>query len=152
MASSPPTLEETPLLTGGGELAYRGKLTAPPISSLKTDSPTSSSLRSLALEVVAYDGDDVAGRGELDVQVLDDSAEFRDIRPDPHRLEDLAQTSGGRVLHDSRDLSRLLASIKPTVGEAVIARQPAWDNPLLWFLLLLLLTLEWIFRRYRGLA
>lgn len=106
----------------------------------------------MVLEVIAYDGDYIAGRGELDVQVLDDSAEFRDLRPDPQRLEELAQISGGRVLHDSRELNQLLASIKPTVGEAVIARQPAWDNPALWFLLLLLLTVEWMFRRYRGLA
>ncbi|MFZ1933511.1 MAG: glutamine amidotransferase, partial [Thermoguttaceae bacterium] len=150
--SSPPTLEETPLLPGGGELAYRGRLTAPPISSRKSESPAASSLRSMVLEVIAYDGDYIAGRGELDVQVLDDSAEFRDLRPDPQRLEELAQISGGRVLHDSRELNQLLASIKPTVGEAVIARQPAWDNPALWFLLLLLLTVEWMFRRYRGLA
>ena len=39
VASSPPTLEETPLLPGGGELTYRGRLTAPPISALKTESP-----------------------------------------------------------------------------------------------------------------
>jgi uncharacterized membrane protein len=151
-SSSPPTLEETPLLPGGGELVYRGRLTAPPISSLKSESPAASSLRSMVLEVIAYDGDYIAGRGELDVQVRDDSAEFRDLRPDPQRLEELAQISGGRVLHDSRELNQLLASIKPTVGEAVIARQPAWDNPALWFLLLLLLTVEWMFRRYRGLA
>ena len=152
MTSSPPTLEEAPLLPGAGEPAYRGRLTAPPISSLKADSPTSSSLRSLTLEVIAYDGDYVAGRGELDVQVLDDSAEFRDLRPDPQRLEELAQISGGRVLHNSQELSRLLQSIKPAEGEAVVVRQPAWDNPALWFLLLLLLTVEWMFRRYRGLA
>jgi uncharacterized membrane protein len=152
MASSPPTLEEAPLLPGAGEPAYRGRLTAPPISSLKADSPASSSLRSLTLEVIAYDGDYVAGRGELDVQVLDDSAEFRDLRPDPQRLEELAQISGGRVLHNSQELSRLLQSIKPAEGEAVVVRQPAWDNPALWFLLLLLLTVEWMFRRYRGLA
>ena len=151
--ASTPTLEESPLLPGGGELTYRGKLTAPPISSLRTESPApSSSLRSLTLEVMAYDGDYIAGRGELDVQILDDSAEYRDLRPDPQRLEELAQISGGRVLHNSQELSRLLESLKPSVGEAVIARQPAWDNPALWFLLLLLLTVEWMFRRYRGLA
>jgi hypothetical protein len=151
--ASTPTLEESPLLPGGGELAYRGQLTAPPISMLKTESPApSSSLRSLVLEVIAYDGDYMAGRGEVDVQILDDSAEYRDLRPDPQRLEELAQISGGRVLHNSQELSKLLESIKPAPGEAVISRQPAWDNPVLWFLLLLLLTVEWMVRRYRGLA
>ena len=111
MASSPPTLEETPLLPGGGELTYRGRLTAPPISALKTESPApSSSLRSMVLEVIAYDGDYIAGRGELDVQVLDDSAEYRDLRPDPERLEELAQISGGRVLHNSQ-------RVEPAAGE-----------------------------------
>ena len=65
MASSPPTLEEAPLLPGGGELTYRGRLTAPPISALKTESRApSSSLRSMVLEVIAYDGGYVAGRGD----------------------------------------------------------------------------------------
>ncbi len=46
------------------------------------------------------------------------------------------RSAAASVLHNSQDLSRLLASIKPTVGEAVVARQPAWDNPAFWFLLL----------------
>ena len=152
-SGSPTTLEEMPLLLDSGETAFRGRLTTPPIGAIKTDSPaSSSSLRTLTLEVVAYDGNYVAGQGEVDLQILDDSAEFRDLRPDRKRLEELAQISGGRVLNNSQDLSRLLASIKPAPGEAVVSNRPAWDQPALWFLLLLLLTVEWMVRRYHGLA
>jgi uncharacterized membrane protein len=150
---SPAILEESPLLPAGGESAYRGRLTAPSITALKSVSPaSSSSLRTLVLEVIAYDQNRVAGREELDLQILDDSAEFHDLQPDPKRLEELAQASGGKVLHNAQELSELLESIKPAPGEPVISRQPAWDRAPFWFLLLLLLAVEWVFRRYRGLA
>jgi uncharacterized membrane protein len=151
--ASAAALEEAILRPGAQDTAYHGQLTSPPISALKTASAApSSSLRTLSLEVTAYDRDFVAGRQEVDVQILDDSAEFRDLRPDPQRLEGLAQISGGQVLHNAQELSRLLESVKPTPGEAVISRRPAWDRPVLWFLLLMLLTVEWMVRRYHGLA
>lgn len=146
-------LEESPLLPGGGEFAYRGKLTAPPVSTLKNTSPSpSSSLNRLVLEVIAYDQNRIVGREELDLQILDDSAEFHDLQPDPKRLEEIAELSGGQVLHDARELSGLLESLKAAPGEPVISRQPAWDRAHFWFLLILLLAVEWVFRRYRGLA
>lgn len=148
-----PTLEESPLLPGAGEVIYRGRLTAPTIVAMKSPSPaTASSLRTAVLEVVAYDQGRVAGREELNVQVLDDSAEFHDLQSDPQRLEELARLSGGKVAYTAKDLTKLLATAKPADGETVVSRQPAWDRPAFWLLLLMLLVVEWIVRRYRGLA
>jgi uncharacterized membrane protein len=146
-------LQETLLSPVGGEAAYAGQFAAPTIAALAAVLPgPTSSPRTAFLEVLAYDQDRLVGREELDVQVLDDSAEYRDLRPDPQRLEDLAQTSGGSVLHSAQELNRLLENVKPAAGETVVSRQPAWDRPGLWFLLLSLLTVEWIARRYFGLA
>jgi uncharacterized membrane protein len=146
-------VEETPLSPGGSEFAYRGKITAPTISALKGSSvASSSSLRSLVLEVIAFDQNRVVGREELDLQILDDSAEFHDLQPDPKRLEEIADLSDGKVLHNTQELSGLLESLKASPGESVISRQPAWDRAPFWCLLLVLLAVEWVFRRYRGLA
>jgi uncharacterized membrane protein len=151
--ASSPVLEESALTPGSGEKAYSGRITAPPINSLKRAAPApSSSLRSLVLEVTAYDQNRVVGREELDLQILDDSAEFRDLQPDPKRLEELAQVSGGKVLHNSQELAELLESSKPSMSDPIISRQPVWDHAAFWCVLLLLLTVEWVFRRRRGLA
>jgi hypothetical protein len=152
-STSSPIVEESSLLPGGGEFAYRGKLMAPSINILKTALPGSSStMRTQVLEITAYDQNRIAGREELDVQILNDSAEFHDLQPDPKRLQELAEISGGKVLQNSRELIKLFESLKPAKGEPVISRQPAWDRSAFWFLLLLLLAVEWIVRRYRGLA
>ena len=153
MAPASALLQESLLSPMSGEIAYSGQLTAPTINILETALPGRSlSPRTVSLEVTAYDQNEPVGREELDVQILDDSAEYHNLRPDPQRLKELAQISGGRVLHSARELSQLLESVKPAPGEAVVSRQPAWDSPALWFLLLLLLTLEWVARRYQGLA
>jgi uncharacterized membrane protein len=146
-------LQEMLLSRTTGETAYSGELNTPSLSALKTSLPGPSlSSRTALLEVTAYDQNQVVGREELEVQVLDDSAEYHDLRPDRQRLEELAQISGGKVLHNAQELSRLLDSVKPAEGDAVIARQPAWDNPIFWLMLLTLLVVEWVVRRYRGLA
>jgi uncharacterized membrane protein len=150
--SASPILEESSLTSSGkDELAYRGNLTTPPIAALKGAS-ASSSLRSVVLEVAAFDGNKAVGRELLDLQILNDSAEFRDIKPDVKRLEDIASIGGGKVLNNSGELIDLMKNLKPTSGEPLITRQPIWDHAAFWGVLLLLLALEWVFRRYRGLA
>jgi uncharacterized membrane protein len=146
-------LEEAALVPGGPDFAYRGRLAAPAVSTLRSGAAgPSSSLKSLVLEVVAYEQNRIAAREELDLQVLDDSAEFRDLQPDPKRLSELADASGGTVIHSAQDLSQLLESVKPSPGDPVISREPTWDRAFFWFGLIALLAVEWVLRRYRGLA
>ena len=52
-------------------------------------------VRKLVLHVVAYDGDRIVTQSELDVQVIDDSPEYRDVRPDRSSLDRPGQGIGG---------------------------------------------------------
>jgi uncharacterized membrane protein len=152
-SSRPQTLQEVVLATKGSDSAYAGELSAPPLRSLPAAAAdVGAPMRSAALEVTAYNGEQVVAQSMLDVQVLDDPVEFQDPRPDAARLEQLAQVSGGKVLHDARELAQLLGSYQTVPGEAVVHRAPVWDNAALWVLLLALLTIEWILRRSWGLA
>jgi hypothetical protein len=109
-------------------------------------------MRSAVLEVAALDHDQQVAQSLLDVQILDDPVELHDPRPDRARLERLAQVSGGKVLHDANELAQLVSSDQTSPGEVVVHRSPLWDTPALWLVLLALLTLEWLLRRWWGLA
>ncbi|MBN2579509.1 MAG: hypothetical protein JXB10_10995 [Pirellulales bacterium] len=149
----PVLLGEASLLPGNRDAAYRGRIPVPPLGALRTAAAgPSPSLRTLSLEVTAWDRNAVAAQGILDVQVLNDSEEFRNPQPDPERLEELARVSGGKVLRAAEDLKGLLSDFRPAPGELAVSRQPAWDRPAVWLAFLLLLAVEWILRRLRGLA
>jgi uncharacterized membrane protein len=151
-APAPPVLQEAVLAPRAGERTYGGELATPPLDRVPVaaDRPLAS-LRLLALDVAAYDGDRVAAQATLDVQVLDDPEEFQDPQPDAERLEGIARDSGGKVLHGPDDLAQLLRGYRSTPGEVVVQKVPQWDRPALWFLLLALLAAEWVLRRWRGL-
>jgi uncharacterized membrane protein len=146
-------LQEAPLTPHPGEAAYQGDLTTPTLDQLPlvykggTVAP-----RLVTLDVSAYDGDTLAARGTLDVQVLDDPLEYQDPRPDPARLEQLARDSGGTILHSAEQLAGLLNTYQSAPGEVVVYKTSLWDHPALWLLLLTLLTADWMLRRWWGLA
>jgi hypothetical protein len=149
---TPPPIQETALAVKA-DLIYRGELLTPPLSQIPaTPGGEASPLRSAVLEVTAYDGDRLAAQAVLEVHVLDDPAEFQDPRPDSEHLEELARLSGGKVLHTAEELVQELKSYPRGEGETIVQRAPAWDHPGLWLLLVALLTIEWIWRRWLGLA
>jgi uncharacterized membrane protein len=152
-AAPPAVLEGAVLAPRPTDHVYEGGVTAPALRDLPppADNPLAP-LRILALDVAAYDGDQVAAQASLDVQVLDDPEEFQDPQPDTERLEEIARDSGGQVLHNGDDLSRLLATYRTAPGEVVVQKVPLWDNAALWLLLLALLATEWVLRRWWGLA
>jgi len=133
-----------------GDTAYRSKLTTPPASEI-LESP-GSTVHPLVLDVAALDGDRVAAQASTLLQVIDDPAEFRDPRPDHSRLKELAQATAGRVIQTPANLATLLAQHPDATVTEVVTRSPLWDTPLLWLLLLGLLSSEWILRRLKGLA
>jgi hypothetical protein len=65
-------------------------------------------------------------------------------------LADLAEAAGGNVLTSASDIAALLQDMPQTAGDAVVTRQPLWDGPLLWLLILGLLAVEWSLRRRAG--
>jgi uncharacterized membrane protein len=144
-------LQEVQLAPGKGGAAYESALTIPSLRSIPL-ADAASPLRVLALDVTAYEKERVVAQEKLDVQVLDDPVEFQDPQPDVPRMEALAQTSGGKVLHNAEELTQVLQSFPRTPGEVVVSRTPVWDHPALWLLLVALLAVEWSVRRLWGLA
>jgi hypothetical protein len=129
---------------------YRGRLKVPQASELLVD--PGSTIQKVRLDVAAMDGELEVSRSLLDLQVIDDPAEFQDPRPDPARLQELAQATGGQVIHRPEELATLLAQAPPASVRVEVTRWPLWDTPLLWLLVLGLLSTEWILRRLKGLA
>ncbi len=133
-----------------GDPTYRGKVAIPP-SSENLENP-GSTVHQLMLDVAALDGDQVAAQSSAFLQVIDDPVEFRDPRPDPAQLKALAQATAGRVIQTPDGLAALLAEHPDATQTDVVIHSPVWDSPLLWLLVLGLLTSEWILRRLKGLA
>jgi len=149
-ASQPFDETATILVRQLADPAYRGKLTTPQTSKI-LENP-GSTVHPLLLDVAAFDGDRVAAQSNVELQVIDDPVEFRDPRPDPSQLKELAQATGGRVIQTPAELAILLAGHPEATVSEVVSRAPLWDSPLLWLLLLGLLSSEWILRRLKGLA
>ena len=132
------------------EKTYFGKLAAPPADRFTDQSGTT--LHKMVLEVAALDGEERVAGSRLELQVIDDPAEFRDPRPDPSALVRLAQATGGGVIRSGEELSSLLARHQEASIRTVVTRWPLWDTPLVWLALLGLLSAEWVVRRLKGLA
>ena len=132
------------------DLTYRGKLKAPQPADILENA--ASTLHKFILDVAAFDGERIVARSSTQLQTIDDPAEFRDPRPDHAALKKLAEASGGRMIQSSTDLADLLGMHPDASVRLVVTRWPLWDHPLLWLLLLGLLTSEWVLRRRKGLA
>jgi len=150
-SESPPAgASGTNLVPQLGNKAYTGKLTTPAVSAI-VENPGSTT-HPLVVDVTAYDGDTVAASSSIQLQVIDDPAEFRDPRPDSAQLKRLAQAASGRVIQTSAELAALLEKHPEASVRTVVTQSPLWDSPLLWLLVLGLLVSEWILRRFKGLA
>ncbi len=132
---------------------YQSELAIPRLSQWPASSTNDAgAVRKLVLRVVAYDQERVVTQSDLDVQIVDDSPEYRDFRPDRSSLDVLARESGGRALTDPRELADLLKSYRADPGEVTVRRTPIWATPAVCLALIVLLTTEWIVRRTKGLA
>lgn len=110
----------------------------------------SSVLPSQEIEVIAMDQKKEVARAIVKVFVLPDVHELLQPKPRPDILEQLADRSGGTVLRNANDLADLLRRVPTVRGDSVISRQPLWDAPLFWVLILSLLSIEWCLRRLSG--
>jgi uncharacterized membrane protein len=146
----PPLVPDSPLALRVESRDYASPLPIPPAESIR--GANGSSLHSATVEVVAMDGERTVSRASLDVQILDDSDEFRDPRPDASRLATLASQSGGSIMNGSDDLANLLQNSTEAVDRVVTTRAPLWDTPAVLGLVFALLLAEWSIRRWKGLA
>jgi uncharacterized membrane protein len=138
-----------PLVVGGG--AYRGQIDS---RSLAGDSPgemsESAVLATREIEVTATKGDQEIARVVAKVQIVPDVRELLQPRAQPDNLLRLAESAGGSVLGNSSELTALLEQMPAIPGDSVVTRQPIWDSPLLWLLIIGLLGVEWSLRRLAG--
>ncbi|HET6424073.1 MAG TPA: hypothetical protein VFG20_10345, partial [Planctomycetaceae bacterium] len=88
----------------------------------------------------------------VDIQILHDPFEQQNPFPNHALLESLAEHSGGKVLHNARQLADVLRDVPIQQGAPIIKQTPLWSTWGLWTLLVGLLTAEWIYRRMVGMA
>ncbi|HKI16829.1 MAG TPA: hypothetical protein VKA15_03075, partial [Isosphaeraceae bacterium] len=132
------------------EKSYEGKLAATQANQVPDQ--LGSTLHKLVLEIAAFDGEQLVARSDLELQVIDDPAEFKDPRPDLSALTRLAEATGGTVIQSAEDLSSLLGRHQDASIRTIVTRRPMWDTPVLWLTLLGLLSTEWVLRRLKGLG
>ncbi len=127
------------------EMEYRGRI--PAYVPTTGNEGEASTLASLPLEIVAYEGSREAARRTAIVQILHDSRELQDPLPRPEVLQKIAQESGGQILTHPADLADLLNALPTSPGERVVHRSPRWDTPWLWGAIMGLFAIEWALRR-----
>jgi uncharacterized membrane protein len=132
------------------DLTYHGKLPAPELAEILAGGGTT--LHKFFLDVAAMQGDQVVGQSSVELQIIDDPAEFHDPRPDHATLLALAEGTGGRAIQNPAELADLLGRHPDASVRLIVNRWPLWDSPLLWILLLGCLASEWVLRRRKGLA
>jgi uncharacterized membrane protein len=132
------------------DITYHGKL--PALEPAKILANAGSTLHKFSLDVAALDGNRVVAQSSVQLQSIDDPAEFHDPRPDHALLLELARATGGSAIKTPEELANALGRHPNASVRVVVDRWPVWDHPLLWLLLLGFLAGEWVVRRRRGLA
>lgn len=138
--------EELPMLRRTDRGGYQLKL---PISESVSTVSASPAIR---LEVSASEDATLIDSASIDVQVLDDPLELRNPMPDPQLMSRIASLSGGKVLADAPSLAAVLRELPSKQGPPRIEKTPLWSQWWLLTLLLALLSIEWFWRRWSGLA
>ena len=102
--------------------------------------------------MTAYEDNTQVDSTSLEIQILDDPTEQQNALPDHDLLRRIASQSGGMVLKDANDLTAMIESLPRRTAPSEIETTPAWSVWWLLALLLVLLTIEWIWRRRLGMA
>jgi uncharacterized membrane protein len=141
--------EEFDLAKLTSEKSYAIRL---PISDGKNLPPGVALTQRLRIELTAYENNTQVDSTALEVQILDDPSEQQNPLPDHALLKRVADDSGGTVLRDSKALASMLGRLPIGVGPPEVKATPAWSRWWLLWVLIGLLTIEWVWRRRIGLA
>jgi uncharacterized membrane protein len=150
--TSPPLLpwsEEFELPKETSEKTYDATLAIAEAKSLPSGVSMTQGLR---IELTAYDNTTQVDSTSLEVQIIDDPSEQQNPLPDHDLLRRIAKSSGGSVLTGANDLAAMIDNLPRIVGPSEIKKTPAWSVWWLVSLLIVLLTIEWFWRRRVGLA
>ena len=107
-------------------------------------------LASHELEVIASQNGQEVARATTRVMILPDLHELTRPRAESESLQQLAEATGGKTLRETAELTAVLMEMRASPGDAIISRQPLWDNHWLWAFIVGLLAVEWILRRVSG--
>ncbi len=144
-----PNAMATPLVPTPQGTSYNGELDSLTLTST-TEADASAVLSSHEIEVIATDNGKEVSRSTTRVMVLPDLHELVQPRAQSDVLARLASATGGTTLRGTTELASLLRNMQATPGDSVISRQPLWDSPWLWILIITLLAVEWTLRRLSG--
>ncbi len=144
-----PWSEEFDLVRQTAETSYSATL---PIAEAKSLAPGVTLTQGLRIELTAYENNTQVDSTSLDVQVLDDPSEQQNPLPDHDLLRRIAGQSGGSVLHGANDLAAMIERLPRMTGPPAVKMTPAWSQMWILVLLIVLLTIEWVWRRRVGLA
>ena len=143
--------DAVPLAAAAAAKSYAGQIDSPPLAAgLDGSGNDSQVVFAREIEVVAREGGKEIARASTKVQILPDLREFRQPRPRPEILEQLARDADGRVLRFPGDIEFLMSEMSADPGDSITSRQPLWDRPWLWGAILALLAVEWSLRRRAG--
>ena len=106
----------------------------------------------LRIELTAYEDNTQVDSTSLEIQILDDPSEQQNPLPDHDLLRRIASESGGKVLKGANDLTAMIERLPRLTGPPEIKATPAWSVWWLLALLIVLLTIEWVWRRRLGMA
>jgi uncharacterized membrane protein len=144
-----PWSEEFDLARDPSDKSYSAIL---PIAEPRALPPGVTLNQGLRIELTAYEENTQVDSTSLEVQILDDPAEQQNALPDHGLLRQVANQSGGTVLKDANDLAAMLESLPRRVAPSDVRTTPAWSVWWLLALLIVLLTVEWVWRRRLGMA
>ncbi len=103
------------------------------------------------LRAYARRGDRELGEAEAHLIAKAPDREYRQAEQNAELLKWLARETGGRY-HPISDAAALLPELEYSAGEhSVLVTQELWDMPIVFLLLVGLLSLEWALRRRQGL-
>lgn len=104
------------------------------------------------LEVDAVKGTETLGSYKMAFQVKDRPVEFYDAALDAGKLRSIADQTGGRYypLEQIADIPEDAVYVDSETS--FVEQKELWDVPILFMMLILLLSGEWIWRKRKGLA
>ena len=146
-----PIPQSSALIADANGQSYHAELETDSLSTSLNDG-SSGVLPPYELEVVATQNGTEISRATTRIMILPDLHELIQPRADSKLLDELARKTGGKRLQTASDLTSLIQELPVIPGKTLISRQPLWDTPWLWLLLLGLLGLEWSLRRLSGFA
>jgi uncharacterized membrane protein len=114
--------------------------------------PSGSANQSMRIELTAYEDGSQVDSTSVPIQILHDPFEQQNPFPNHDLLVKLAEGAGGVVLDSEEDLARLMKDLPISRGPSEFSRAPIWSQWWAMGILLGLITSEWCYRRWAGLA